>query len=1854
VNGGGEVTVRYSLGDHIDAARQVRVPWQDFVGMEDVVLVEADAAVTVVDLPSVAPQVHQATPQDDADGIRQANLLFAAGTEAELVLSDGSSVAAPTLSVRATEFTVGPNGPRAMPAILPPTSGYTYAVELSADEAVQAGAAQVRFSRPVVVFVDNFLGFPVGDDVPVGSYDPQASAWIPEDDGRVIEVLDVASGLAELDVDGSGVAADAAALALLGVSDEERAKLAQLYPPGTSLWRVQVTHFTAFDCNWPRVPDFDDDADDAADPIPDPAPPPEGGDDEGPGDGPDEPKPQCGSGSIIEVQSQTLGERVDIAGTPFALNYRSSRQTLPVNDSITIPVTGPIVANRLQQVELKVEIQGQRLERTFAPSPNQSFTFSWDGRDGYGRKLTGEHVATITVTQVYPGRYAQPGESRRAFAQFSATPGVAITGERDAGPIAITSTYRRKLTARHDYRVAGIGGWLLDEHHTYDPVGQALYLGSGERRDVALEIIEQHALLVEQSRGGMAVTADGTVYVSATVNQEAIYRMVPGAAPVRVAGGARPGCTSSLPGPASSVCLSPITLDAGPDGNIYFWNDGSQLGTSILRLDLGTATVSRVAGTGPMQCSVSTSAPGDGGLAVDSPLCFPRSVAVASDGTVYIYESDTSNGSRRRIRKVTPDGIIQTVFLGPPNVSGDSEVGFDVGPDGSVYAADLLGTAAIWRLLPSGVIERFAGTSGSSGHSGDGGPALLAKLGNGPSYLLAHTDGRVFIVDDGTNRTYLRVVDQQGFIQNLIGSGTNRSNSGNNGPALKAGMHAGPIAIGPNNLLYLAQHVSPTDTFAATVRTVSAGIAGPANGDVLIPSLDGLEVYRFARNGRHLETLHSLTSSRLYGFSYDSTGRLESITDRSGNVTQFERDAEGAPTGILGPFGHHTQLTTNDDGLLASVRDPSGAEQHFGYAGGLLTSHTDVRGGEHSFEYDTSGRLIRDENAVGGGTELARATVDTTTTITRTSAEGVQRLYRSQELPEKDLLRTEVDSDGSSDLHRFDTDGTEVVTGADGTVTTLARNADPRWKMQSPLLESRAVRLPSGLTNTTTEARTVTLASASDLLSLRTYTQDYVQNGSTDRMSYSSTNRTVTLTSAAGRLRTTVLDPQGRPTRLTRASLLPTDLRYDSRGRFDRLTSGDRIVQRFFDASSNLSSSTDPLGIATTFDHDPIGRLTALHRVDGSQLLFTYDAAGHVTSATPPGRPAHLFTWTLDNLLETYTEPDAGAGVAETTYVYDLDGRLEQTIYPDGSALTAARDALNHVTQLTFPTGNVTFEYFAATACTGCSPGRLKAATADGVRVEQAFNGLLKTSTTSSGPVAGRVAWTYDNNFRPITETVTAGTSTSNATFTYDTDDLPTCVSPTNCTTPGTGSLSLGYDTAGQPTSAVIGSLSESFTYNTHGERATHTVTYAGNPLLSTTYDSAANPRDRMGRVAVRAETLQGSSHTRAYGYDTLGRLETVTQDGVLGPEYVYDPNGNRESASNGSTLSVGTYDARDRLLSYGNLTFTYGANGQLATQQNTDTGVVTTYQYDLRGSLRSVTLPGTAITYLTDAHGRRVSKRTNGVLVQRFLYKDGLRVSAELNATGGIAARFYYAGGNLTPDLMIKGTTLYRFIKDELGSPRLLIDVATGVITQQLDYDAFGVVTLDSNPGFQPFGFAGGLYDRDTKLVRFGARDYAAALGRWTTKDPLLWQGAQSNLYVYANNDPVNLRDPQGTIVPVLVAACALGGCEAVAGALATAAVWTAATLGAAYTGIELGRFLSRKFDIEQIDWIADKYGLDRDQRRRLHDEITRQDLDMDGEAGIEAIAADMAKSGRKPRPVEPERDPWDEDDGEEGGSCE
>lgn len=320
VNGGATLTVVYEKEGYLPVQRQVPTQWRDWYWAEDVVMTELSDKVTTIDLTddSQAFQVARGEVAEDADGQRQATLLFPKGTTAEMTLPDGTTEQLTTLDVRATEYTVGEDGPDAMPGKLPPASAYTYAVELSVDQVRERGkkvaGKGVRFSQPISFYLDNFLDFPVGEIVPVGYYNREGSRWESYENGRIVEIVTEESGRAVLDVTGDGEPATQEELEGLGISQAELARLAEIYDPGKRLWRVALRHLSTWDLNWPWRPPWD-----AENPDVDLAWLIEG-------DIPSNTEEEtCKRGSKISPQRQAVGESIGIPGTPYALHYRSDR-----------------------------------------------------------------------------------------------------------------------------------------------------------------------------------------------------------------------------------------------------------------------------------------------------------------------------------------------------------------------------------------------------------------------------------------------------------------------------------------------------------------------------------------------------------------------------------------------------------------------------------------------------------------------------------------------------------------------------------------------------------------------------------------------------------------------------------------------------------------------------------------------------------------------------------------------------------------------------------------------------------------------------------------------------------------------------------------------------------------------------------------------------------------------------------------------------------------------------------------------------------------------------------------------------------------------------------------------------------------------------------------------------------------------------------------------------------------------------------------------------------------------------------------------------------------------------------------
>jgi RHS repeat-associated protein len=140
---------------------------------------------------------------------------------------------------------------------------------------------------------------------------------------------------------------------------------------------------------------------------------------------------------------------------------------------------------------------------------------------------------------------------------------------------------------------------------------------------------------------------------------------------------------------------------------------------------------------------------------------------------------------------------------------------------------------------------------------------------------------------------------------------------------------------------------------------------------------------------------------------------------------------------------------------------------------------------------------------------------------------------------------------------------------------------------------------------------------------------------------------------------------------------------------------------------------------------------------------------------------------------------------------------------------------------------------------------------------------------------------------------------------------------------------------------------------------------------------------------------------------------------------------------------------------------------------------------------------------------------------------KDQLEPIADVNGEGSVRCLRIWGKGT-SALLYDPQREKFAFVSDERGSVRMVIAMGSGSVVQELRYDVWGRVVFDSNPGFQPFGYAGGIYDDVTGLVRFGARDYDAEIGRWLSKEPMGFAGSL-NWYVYVHNDPVNFIDPNG-----------------------------------------------------------------------------------------------------------------------------
>ncbi len=261
---------------------------------------------------------------------------------------------------------------------------------------------------------------------------------------------------------------------------------------------------------------------------------------------------------------------------------------------------------------------------------------------------------------------------------------------------------------------------------------------------------------------------------------------------------------------------SPYGVFVDGSGNIFI---ADTFNSAIRKVVAGT--IQTVAGNG-MTCADPTTPCGDGGAATSAQLDLPEGVFVDGTGNIFIADTDSSrirvvNTSSAQITIANipiPAGDIQTV-AGAYYDSSEGSACQDSGDNGAattaylcepsgvfvdnsenIYIADT-SNFAIREVVTSGNISTIAGTLGTAGYSGDGGPATSAEL-NYPNAVWVDASADIFIAD--TDNFVIREVTA-GNINTAMGNNT-PSYSGDGATAVNAELNspAGVVIDGAGNI----------------------------------------------------------------------------------------------------------------------------------------------------------------------------------------------------------------------------------------------------------------------------------------------------------------------------------------------------------------------------------------------------------------------------------------------------------------------------------------------------------------------------------------------------------------------------------------------------------------------------------------------------------------------------------------------------------------------------------------------------------------------------------------------------------------------------------------------------------------------------------------------------------------------------------------------------------------------------------------------------------------------------------------------------------------------------------------------
>jgi len=798
-------------------------------------------------------------------------------------------------------------------------------------------------------------------------------------------------------------------------------------------------------------------------------------------------------------------------------------------------------------------------------------------------------------------------------------------------------------------------------------------------------------------------------------------------------------------------------------------------------------------------------------------------------------------------------------------------------------------------------------------------------------------------------------------------------------------------------------------------------------------------------------TEYQLTLGNGRVFDIDEMQGLLWVRDLNGNTVTFTKDGSGRTTDISSATKNAQGQTvagrglhlTRTGGLITGITDLDGNTLQYANGSGDLTQFTDRAGNASTYDYDYQHDLI--------GIHDAR---------------GVQPLRNDYDASGR-LLDT-VDAAGKSITYSYNMGGRqETVTDRLGNQTLLAYDGYGNVTSTTKYLNGRAITTTSAYGDPNNPDKPTSVTDALGHTATFTYDgQGHVTGQSQVHV-----------------------DDQGNSTTIT------TSTTYNGFGQALSVTDplGKTVTASTYDAYGNLTATKDALGHETDFTHNPNGTLATTMDAKGNSTQYTYSPTGDVSAVKDASGHETNFGYDANGNKTSQTTTRTNArGQTETLltqFSYDGNGRLIQTVAPDGATSQTVYNSLGKVDTTTDAAGrqtSYTYDVLGQRQTTTYPDGTISVLyDANGQRIASTDEvGRINASVydtlgrvVQSGPVNaatpflanGAPNWltsgstslvsttTYDDGGEVTAKTDALGHKSS-ATY----DDLGRTVTRTDALNAVT---IYGYDDDGQRlfVKDAAGHTTTSDYDNAGRETTTH---YADGSTSSTGYDE-------LGR---RISQTDQAGHTTQYAYDTLGHLLSVTDPMGHISRFGYDELGEKISQTDANShTTLFAYDNSGQLVSKTlplgqSDNRTYDQLGQQLTQTDFN-GKVTAFAYDpITDDLTGELAYANAAAY--------ASNTPTGESVSFTYNTDGTRATATRTTASGTTVTTAYAyygydvNGNPTPD----------FRQGQLKSVTTTSGGVSRVISY--DYDLLGNKLSTTTPSLATAGKSLGYsYDALNRL---------------------------------------------------------------------------------------------------------------------------------------------------------------------------